>query len=93
MLKQTKTQIIAKLKKLNEGETMKVNLIPSKTYLSGYKTWIQPYEVEMSKSDLEQKYAGNNDLTYFDSIVNSYAYYNCNNETGNRVHFYIKEEK
>lgn len=92
MKKQTKSQIIAKLKRLEEGETLKVNLLPSKSHMSGFKMRIQPYEVELQKSDLENKYAGNNDLTYFESIVNNFAYYNCTNETGNRVHYYIKEQ-
>lgn len=90
MLKQTKTQIIAKLKRLNEGEKLEVGLLPSKA--APNSLWFSPYLVELKKSDLEQKYEGNNDLTYFESIVNNFHYYNCTHESGNRVHFYIKEE-
>ena len=28
----------------------------------------------------------------FDTMVNSFAYYNCDNERGKYIHFFVKEE-
>ena len=65
----------------NEGKT--IYLVPCKVYPDPRGMWIQPY-------DIDKKF----DKT-FDTIVNSYEYYNCCPETGKVVAFYIKtgEEK
>lgn len=79
MKKLTKTQVIALIKKLNAGQKVKVSLLPSKTSYSGYKCWIQPYEIETDN------------ITDFTKTINEFSYYNCNSEVGNTVHYYIKE--
>jgi hypothetical protein len=80
MKKITKSQVKAKLKKLTDQEILTVNFLPSKTSYSGFKCWVQPMEIELT-----------NDLDEFEKTINEFMYYNCNNETGNGVHYYINE--
>ena len=35
----------------------------------------------------------NDQTTTFDTIVNTFTYYNCNKETGRRLHYYIEEKE
>jgi hypothetical protein len=93
MKKVTKAQVIAKLKKLNEGEILPVTLFPSKCGPSN-TTWVQGFTKELTKQDLLPLYPDSKeipDLTGLDSLVNNYQYYNCIPELGKRVHFYINE--
>jgi hypothetical protein len=93
MKKVTKMQVVSKLKKLNEGESLPVTLFPSNCGPSN-TVWVQGFEKELSKHDLVPLYPDSKeipDLTGFDSLVNDFSYYNCNKELGKRVHFYINE--
>ena len=65
----------AKARKLYEsGKNITLN--PSKMFPGG--VWSMAIETNKERC---------NDT--FDALVNSYSYYNCTNETGNVVHFYI----
>jgi hypothetical protein len=103
MKKVTKSQVISKLKKLNEGESLTVSLFPSNCGPAN-TVWVQGYEKELTKDDLNLLYGHikpevlekhvtdvEKSLTKLDSLVNDFQYYNCNNELGMRVHFYINE--
>ena len=59
-------------KLFNEGKS--IYLLPNKVRVDNM--WIQPFEVNNNHNDS------------LDSIINAYAYYNCNSELGNRVSFY-----
>jgi hypothetical protein len=98
MKKLTKTQVIAKLKKLNENEVLTVTLFPSKCDPQN-TTWVKGFEKELTKQDLSLKYPQTEKtlpylaecektLTHLDSIINDFQYYNCIPELGTRVHFY-----
>jgi hypothetical protein len=90
MKKLTKTQVIAKLKKLNENEVLTVTLFPSKCGPAN-TTWVKGFEKELTKQDLIPLYPDSKEipnLTEFDSLVNDFKYYNCIPELGMRVHFY-----
>lgn len=65
-------------KKIREGKDFKVKLVPSN--IGPYNCWGIGYVVEVKKH------------TDFDGILNSFIYYNCNKETGMRVHYYLTEE-
>lgn len=93
MKKLTKSQVIALTKQNN---TLVVYLIPSKCQLSGYKTWITPYQVTLisdRNGNIHQLLGSVYELRSFEKLINEYEYYNCNSETGNRVHYYIKEKE
>lgn len=78
MRKITKSQVKARIKRLKEGEKLDLTLFPSKC--GPFNTvWVKGFEVEVDS------------LEEFEKIVNSFSYYNCNSELGNRVHFYVKE--
>ena len=62
----------------NKGVT--IYLVPSKVHTDFKATWVKPYGISFSYKTED-----------FDIIVNAFRYYNCNNELGNRVHFYIYE--
>lgn len=64
-------------KAYNDGKT--IFLIASKMRLNS------PWSSPMSYNSKTMK-----DVSSFDSLVNSFSYYNCSNETGKTVHFYIK---
>jgi hypothetical protein len=90
MIKLTKTQVIARIKK--EGN-VKVWLCPSKMYPHPNHPFNMAAECSFTKEDLLPKYPESKeipDLTNFESVINSFSYYNCDSETGNRVHFYIE---
>lgn len=54
-----------------------VYLLPNKVRLGS--VWIQPCAID---NKCEES---------FDSHVNAYRYYNCNNEVGNSVAYYVSE--
>jgi hypothetical protein len=90
MKKLTKSQVIAKVKKLNEGEILPVTLFPSKCGPAN-TVWVQGYEVPLKLKNGVPTYETEVQEENFEDIINSYSYYNCNNELGKRVHFYINE--
>lgn len=55
-----------------------VTLCPSKCY-----PHTGPFScaIEVSKTDRDRE---------FSRLVNEFSYYNCNSETGNGVHFYVR---
>ena len=78
-MKLTKSQVIAKQKKLNDGEKIVIRLVSSN---------FNPQNVWGAFHDLDVK----ND-TDLQSIIDTFLYYNCiNNETGRRVHYYLIDE-
>lgn len=60
------------IKLFNEGTS--IYLLPNKVRLGNI--WIKPAEINNKHNDS------------LDSLVNAYAYYNCNSELGNKVSFY-----
>jgi hypothetical protein len=67
----------------NKGIT--IFLLPCNVRINN--VWMIPLEI----NNKEINEFINIDITYFDSIVNNFEYYNCNSELGNYTHFYIKE--
>ena len=68
----------------NEGIT--IYLLPCNVGLSSI--WVKPCPI----NNRELNEFMNIDISYFDSQVNNFEYYNCNcNELGKYSHFYIEE--
>lgn len=89
LTKVTKSQVKARMKRLGAGEKLVVWLCPSKCrpnpdhpFNVAYRAVLEKYGEWLPDSG---KYRS------FDYLVDSFAYYNCNNELGNTVHFYIEE--
>lgn len=74
----TVSQVRARIKKLSEGETFKVGLLPNKA--NPHSVWISPTFVEVSSIEKLEEY------------INNYSYYNCNNELGKRVAYWVEEK-
>lgn len=71
---------LAQVKKMiREGSGQVIRLVPCK--MSPVGMWGVWHDTSLKGKTLEE----------FDKIVNSFYYYNCNNETGNRIHYYIVE--
>lgn len=64
-------------KYFNKG--INIYMIPNRVKFDINGKWIQPFKFN-NKLEID-----------FDKCVNNYAYYNCNNELGNTVAFYIEE--
>lgn len=81
MTKINLTKLRNMVKKLKEGEKFTVRLVPCK--LSPVKTfgWCIFHDMEVSSNDFET----------IEKTINSFHYYNCNYETGTRVHYYLLE--
>ncbi len=68
-------------------------MIPHKCKINNQ--WFKPYAIRIDKP--YQPINSNAFVTIvprnteFDTIVNCYEYYNCNNECGNYAAYYIKE--
>jgi hypothetical protein len=93
MIKLTKSQVVAKLKRLSENETINITLCPSNCYPNPNAMWKIFVDIDLSKEDIVPcNVLGDYDesnINNFERHINSFAYYNCNSELGNRVHFYI----
>lgn len=64
----------------NSGKT--IYLVPCNVYPSETNMWIKPCDVNNAKEEMAD----------FDSIVNGFEYFNCNDrQTGRYTSFYIKE--
>lgn len=91
--KVTKTQLKAKINRLNEGEKLTVWLCPSNMRPSLGHPFNMAIEVSFSKDDINIPLYPDSkeipDLTQFDSTINNFYVYNCTNETGRRIHYYI----
>ena len=61
---------------LKSGKKIEVNVIPCKANI--YSMWIQFFTRECD------------DVKQFENFVNQVTFYNCNNELGNYLHYYIK---
>jgi hypothetical protein len=84
--KLTKSQVIAQVKKTGKIE---VDLYPSNCSPRN-QTWVQGMSVDLKLVDNAVMYNdGMNDIS-FDSVINNFSHYNCNNELGKRVHYYIE---
>ena len=70
-------------KVFNKGKS--VWLLPSKVGFCINAPFLAPYEIN--------KNTRNNSVETpdFDRLSNSFAYYNCNNELGNIVHYYVEK--
>lgn len=92
MKKLTKTQVKA-LAKLN-GK-VSIEMYPSKTFRSGYKTWVDGFKTDVfvtpSRNEFYTVDSLGNDSS-FDNEINHFANYSCNNELGNTVHYYLKDD-
>lgn len=87
MEKITKSQVKARMKKLEAGEKLSLWLCPSNCYPNIGHPFNCAINVELEKDgewlqDTEEHRS-------LDSLINSFSYYNCNAELGNRVHYYI----
>ena len=78
-LKQVNKTLARKL--FSEGVT--VYILPSNMRLNN--TWTRPYDINSDMYDMT--------VDNFDKIVNSFEYYNCNNETGLYTHFLIENKE
>lgn len=81
--------IIMNYKKITKGQARKLFNAGAQIYLhtnklSWHNNWQNPMPV---KKDID--YTNIYDASNFDSVVNSYAYYNCDNERGNVVIYLI----
>lgn len=79
----TKSQLKAKLKRLEDGETLSVTFLPNK--ISPNNLWGIGCDVKVSNQGVITQ----DEITDLDKFINSFQYYNCNNELGNRVAYYI----
>jgi len=87
MKKLTKTQVRKEFRKsLNKTVLLFTsNCSPSNT------TWFKGLEykgVEYNPSNYSITYKELD--AHFDKFINEFAYYNCNSELGNRVHYYME---
>lgn len=95
--KSTKTQVVSRLKQLEDGETIQITLCPSKCYPNPNSYVDMTMTLDFSKEDLQSStwetglLVGIGKLSNFDTRLNAFQYYNCTPELGKRVHFYIKE--
>lgn len=72
----------------NEGEI--IYIVPCNVWPDFKGIWIKPMNIS---KNLEEERAGNLYVAMgFDSIINSYEYYNCNYELGYYTAFYVLEE-
>ena len=79
LMKLTKSQVIAKQKRLNDGEKISIRLVSSN--FNPTNVWGAFYDLDVKKD------------TDLQPIIDAFLYYNCiNNETGRRVHFYLLDE-
>ena len=77
-------------KKINKRQALKlfeagqdVYVLPNKA--NPYSPWIEPALVNLA-AQIES------DLSFaFDMFCNSYRYYNCNNELGNSLAYYVEK--
>lgn len=65
----------------NQGKT--VYIVPCKVRFDFNNMWIKPYEINNSKID---------EYTTFDTIINSFEYYNCNYELGYYTSYYVQAD-
>jgi hypothetical protein len=87
MKKLTKSQVKALIKK---EKAVKVILCPSKMYPTPNHSFDMSMEAEFYLDrDNNIVRANDWDTMDFEDYLNSFSYYNCTNETGNRIHFYI----
>jgi hypothetical protein len=89
MKKLTKTQVKALIKK---EKAAAIILCPSKMIPTPNHPFNMGIEVEFY-IDRNNEIVRANDWESmdFESYLNSFTYYNCTNETGNRIHFYIED--
>lgn len=81
MKKLTKSQVRALFKKsLNTT----VLLFPSNCGPSN-TTWVRGVKYNPSNYDISYQELDE----HFARFINEFSYYNCNNELGNRVHYYV----
>jgi hypothetical protein len=88
MKKVTKAQVMTHLKKLKGEEEIQVSLFPSNC--GPGNAHFLGYDIHLKNEYLLPKYPGSK-ITCLDSLINEFVHYNCNNELGKRVHFYINE--
>jgi hypothetical protein len=84
MEKKTITQVRAMLKKLRGNETITVTMFPSNVRPGG--VWVQGFTAVYGSEGFR---ADTHEIQTFQDDVNSFTYYNCNNELGKYVHFYV----
>ena len=63
-----------------------------KLFMNGQTIYLFPCKANIHCVYWEGGYPISREDGYFDRLVRSYEYYNCNNETGYYAHYYIKEE-
>lgn len=73
-----KVNVTTAKKVFNAGNT--VYLLPNKVKLDN--AWIKPFAID-SETSLGKSW---------ENIINSYAYYNCNKDTGTNIAYYIDAE-
>lgn len=77
-MKLTKAQVVSRLKKLKEGESLVIGFLPCKANLNSewiIASWLTIVSVED-----------------FESAINEYTYYNCNSVVGNYPSYYLEEK-
>lgn len=82
LTKQTKSQVVAHIKKHGVWHGF---LCPNRCFPHPNHPFNLAMETEVVAADLT--------FDEFENTINQFMYYNCNAETGHRVHYYLKEEK
>lgn len=86
-VKVTKSQVLAKAKKLKEGEKLDVAICSSK--IMPFTDWNHHFIFQIDKGLVRVDRTDHNGYT-LENTVNNYMFYHCTSETGNYVHYYVK---
>lgn len=86
MIQVRQDQVVAKVKKEGKWEGY---IVPSNCYPRPDHPFDLSMKIEVTEDMLTTEWIDNN--TPFEKLLNSFMYYNCNIETGKRVHFYEED--
>jgi len=59
----------------------------------GKDVWILPSNMRIDNIWIQPALLNKKNGVDFDTLVNGYMYYNCNNETGKNVHYFVESQK
>lgn len=87
-VKVTKSQVLAKAKKLQDGEKLEITICSSK--IMPFTPWNHQFQFQIDKNLIRVDRDDHDGYT-LENTVNNYMVYNCDSETGNYVHYYVKQ--
>lgn len=85
--KVTKSQVVARAKKLQDGEKLDVAICSNK--IMPFTMWNCQFEFQVDKNLIRVDRADHDGYT-LEKTVNNYMVYNCDAERGHNVHYYVK---